>query len=379
MKSNAVCTFRGATANGSPSDSESPRLLSFSFGIPATDGIPFQAFRKANSKKRKLLLETEMSGIKFKGSNFGVDNPGNDFTEFSIGVYDEKAGVMELHRAGHVFAMEQRRDEDAHVPESLSAASMTAMERRQSLTDAFGSKKKKRAMKAAESNIISSQNIVAADTISNILTESVAVSARKSDPAGEEEGASVLSAMDQHRQMMLPHFDATASSLRAAYPLSGGLVPQHILPLLQEWTDRVCQGMQGGGCAEDWRCYFAEDPLCPQTVSELFDQNVSHLSGKEFKKSIGFLILCDAMIRLAMALSESTKPVLKESVEQLLMSPPAPLLRHLADNFAVFKKSFGKSSFASTKPLIDKLLMHTMVLILHLNGGIIRLAAFTKV
>lgn len=140
MKANAVCTFRPPTTTGPPC--ESPRLLSFSFGVPTTDSIPFRSCQKVNSKKRKQLLEAEFSGIKFQGSNFGADNLGNDFTGFSIGVYDERAGVMEVHTAGHVFAMEQRADEDAQVPESLSAASMTAMERRQSLTDAFGSKKK---------------------------------------------------------------------------------------------------------------------------------------------------------------------------------------------------------------------------------------------
>lgn len=219
---------------------------------------------------------------------------------------------------------------------------------------------------------------MAADTISSILTDSVTVSNRKSNQAVQRDGASVLSAMEQHRQVMLPPFDATAVTLGEAYPLIGGLVPQHVLPLLHEWADMICLGMQGGGCTENWSCRFMEDPQCPQTVSELFDRNVAPLNGVEFKKSIGFLLLCDAMIRLAVVLSENSKPILKDTVELLLMTPPSPLLRHLADNFAVFKKSFGKSSLASTKSLIDKLLMYTMVLILHLNGGTINLSMFTK-
>jgi hypothetical protein len=349
MKSSTHFSFRAAAEDEESGDE--PRLLSFPFGVPAASSIPLQAFEKSTNKKRKYKLESEFSGIKFQGCNFGVHNVGNDLTSFSIGVYDEKTGVMELHSVGHTFAMEQQVDENAEVPAALSAASMTAMERRQSLTDTFGSKKKKRALKAAESNIISSQNIVAADTISGMLMESVAEKDR--DLASQrDDGSAPQTAMEQHRQMMLPPFVATATSLKEAYPLSGGLVPRHVMSMLHEWVENCCGEMSGGGCADDWRSRFTKDPLCPKTVLDIFDESVAHHSDKKFKKYMASLMMCDAMIRLAVALTESSKPVLKETAEQLLKSPPAQLLRHLTDSFAVFKKSFGKGAFVSTKSLM---------------------------
>jgi hypothetical protein len=295
-------------------------------------------------------------------------------------VYDEGTGVVELHCVGHAFTMEQQGQEDDEVPAALSAASMTAMERRQSLTDTFGSKKKKRALRAAESNIISSQNIVAADTISEILTESIIGNDRKTAASSQlEADASSLpkSAMDQHREMMLPPFDASATVLKEAYPLVGGLVPRHVVRMLEEWVDSASSQMSGGGSAGDWQQRLDQDSYC-QTVQDIFDLNISQLKDKKFKKGLGSLLLCDIMVRLAFQLSESSKPIVKETLEEKLSTPPPQLLRHLTDSFAVFKKSFGKSSFVSTKSLIDKLLMHIMVLILHLNDGVINLAVFTK-
>jgi hypothetical protein len=358
MKSNTIVSFRAATANNSKGtgNEDPPTLLSFPFGVPqSSDEIQLQAFEKNTSKKRKYILESDSAaGVNFQGSNYGVNNMSNDCTGFSIGVYDEGTGVVELHCVGHAFTMEQQGQEDDEVPAALSAASMTAMERRQSLTDTFGSKKKKRALRAAESNIISSQNIVAADTISEILTESIIGNDRKTAASSQlEADASSLpkSAMDQHREMMLPPFDASATVLKEAYPLVGGLVPRHVVRMLEEWVDSASSQMSGGGSAGDWQQRLDQDSYC-QTVQDIFDLNISQLKDKKFKKGLGSLLLCDIMVRLAFQLSESSKPIVKETLEEKLSTPPPQLLRHLTDSFAVFKKSFGKSSFVSTKSLM---------------------------
>lgn len=352
MKSNTVASFRAAhSSNSGTGHEEPPALLSFPFGVPqSSDEMQLQAFEKSTSKKRKFLLESNFAGVNFHGCNYGVNNPSNDFADFSIGVYDETTGVVELHYVGHAFTMQEQGREggDSEVPAALSAASLTAMERRQSLTDTFGSKKKKRALRAAESNIISSQNIVAADTISEMLTESLLESDRQtsisssSSVSHQVEGGAPKSAMTQHRETMLPPFDSSATALKDAYPLSGGLVPRHVMHILQEWVDR-----------EDSHKLFRQaNSLCSQTVLDIFDLNISQLKDNKLKKGLGLLLLLDTMIHLAVELSENSKPIVKETLEEKLSTPPPQLLRHLTDEFAVYKKSFGKGSFVSTKSLM---------------------------
>ena len=353
MKSNSVVSFRIAKSrHGLTGQDEPPTLLSFPFGVPhCSDGMQLQAFEKSTSKKRKFILESDCTGVKFEGCNYGVSNHSNDFSGFSIGVYNESTGNVELYSAGHAFTMQQQGDVDVNseVPSALSADSMTAMERRQSLTDTFGSKKKKRALRAAESNIISSQNIVAADTISEMLTESIIENDRQNAAAsscGELDPTATptapKSAMEQHRETMLPPFDASATALKYAYPLSGGLIPRHVMHLLQEWVE-----------TEDTTKLFRQDSSsCSQTVLDIFDLNISQLKEKKLSKGLGSLLLLDTMICLAVQLSETSKPIVKETLVEKLSSPPSLILRHLTDGFAVYKKSFGKGSFVSTKSLM---------------------------
>jgi ribosomal protein S8E len=370
MKTNTVVSFCDAnpgSVSGTGND-DAPILLSFPFGVlQSSDKIQLQAFEKATSKKRKFLLDSDFAGVNFQGCNYGVNNFSNDFAGFSVGVYDEVTGEMQLHRVGHAYAMEQVVEVEGLLSSSASTAStMTAMERRQSLTDTFGSKKKKRAMRAAESNIISSHNIVAADTISDMLTESLedqqreALSQQQNQFVSGNAGGN-KTAMDHHREMMLPTFDASATVLQEAYPLScaagagggaGGLLPRHLVPLLADWVDTLSSRSSSSSTTE-WQHRFSQDKSCPKLVQEMFEHNIAQLKDKKFKKAMSLLMLCSTMMRLAVALLEgNSKPIVKETLEEQLLSPPPALLRHLTDSFAVFKKSFGKQAFVSTKSLM---------------------------
>lgn len=345
--------------NGAGKESN-PALLSFPFGVPSSSSSVsrVQAFVK-RGKRRRILLEEERGGVRFQARDFGSSGDNRDLSCFLVGVLDECSGMLQVHRGGHVFCMEREEDEES----SILSTVMSSSQRRQSLTDTFGSKKKKRALRAAESNIISSENIIAADTISERLTDSVL----SNSPEEKEKSVSApgKSAMDIHRQTMLPTFDSSATVLKDAYPIgvAGGVAPHGIIEILQSWID------EKNAEEIDWPLKFGSDSSSLAIIKSTYNECVATAKDKKYKKKLTLLLLCDALIRMGIALSETQKPIDKDVLYETLWHPPAQLFRYMTDKFAVFRKKMGKNTFVSSKSLLDQLFMHAIILLLHLNGG----------
>ena len=329
------------------SSSDVSALVSFPGGVPQTcltSSMRLHAFGKSSGKKRKIVVDGDAAGIKFRGTC----NSSNDLGGISLGLLDEVTGILDLQPLDETFIMQQLTSCNDNPP-SFAATCLNTMERRQSVTDTFGSKKKKRAMRSAESNVISAQNIVASDTVSEMLTESMM---DNSSMHAEDSQSASKTAIMQHREIMLPPFDVYATDLDKAYPLVGGLIPSAMVHVLASWVDSRCNEMNSGDICGCWRSILSQHitSLTVHTIGN--NDNIRQVEdSKEMKKYVGNLLLCDVMIRLAVALLGTAKPISKDTLQEKISCPPA-LLRHLTDNFAVYKKSFGKGAFMSTKSLM---------------------------
>lgn len=143
-----------------------PKIVSFPQGVPENvEEMQINVAQKPSSKKVRTIVTSKANGIMYKGSDFG-DAVRLDGCKYAIGILDTKTNKMRLVSAHHIFGLEPQF-------ESLSApirqSTMTYGERKKSLTEEFGSSKKKRAMKAAASNVISAENIAGASALENAL------------------------------------------------------------------------------------------------------------------------------------------------------------------------------------------------------------------
>ena len=85
-----------------------------------------------------------------------------------MGVLDRRSGTMQLTAAEHIFVMKPQLVSKNDV---VRNSAMWNFDRKASLTEEFGSKKKKRAVRAAQSNIISSENISGATAVESAMSE----------------------------------------------------------------------------------------------------------------------------------------------------------------------------------------------------------------
>ena len=145
-----------------------PLLVSFPLGVPQDDCV-VSATKKESSKVCKRIVTTKgtSSSFQYKGSDFGDASTKKNCTGFAVGIRNKTTGKIEVVRADHVFVM---RPEDKTI-DIDARKSLTNMERRVSLTEEFGSSKKKRALKAAQGNLISSENIYGATAIEDKLSK----------------------------------------------------------------------------------------------------------------------------------------------------------------------------------------------------------------
>eukprot|EP01039_Chlorochromonas_danica_P010931 gene10931-12153_t len=159
-----------------------PCLVSFPQGLPIhEEELDVLAGRKGKEKKNEKVIVTAKSlstpGFQFKGTNFGDSSKVKNTVQFAIGVVDpSRPGVMTVVPADHVYVLRPHipRLEEAQelrsnkIMDRLNSA--TPSERRESLTNEFGSKKKKRALQAMKSNVISAENISAANELEALFT-----------------------------------------------------------------------------------------------------------------------------------------------------------------------------------------------------------------
>jgi hypothetical protein len=305
-----------------------------------------------------------MNGLKFEACDYGNHNPSYDLNRYAIGIYDEKKNSIVLQPVHHIFALNIVHANQNVIPEMKS--SLSNFDRKHDLTEAFGSKKKKRAMKQQESNTISSDNITGASAIHDAI--GVTLSAEM-NPDSVEEEVTVLDAATQalaaHRDLMLPTHNINGTNLSEAYPsktLYSG--PAH--HSLKEWVEKMATEVQEMSLTAPsstpplahWKAVFQQrgvPEICIELMETLYSQKVTSsvdtAGFKHFQKALGLVVFLSCLLKFCEALVSNSKekPVARDAIAALLGDAPVPLLRYLTDTFSIHKKMNGSHAFQATK------------------------------
>lgn len=299
-----------------------------------------------------------MNGLKFEGFDYGNHNPSYDLNSYAVGIYDEKRNSITLQPVHHIFAMNVIHANRDNIPQMNT--SLSNYDRKHDLTEAFGSKKKKRAMKQQESNTISSESITGASA----LHEAVGIVASNNsdnvdDPTSTMDAAS--QALAAHRELMLPVHNMNATTLAEAYPpkdLYSGAVHH----ALKEWIEKMANEVAGLADSTPplsrWKEVLhqrAIPEICLELIDSLYAAKVTSSGDtvglKAFQKSLRLIIYLSSMMRLCECLISNSKdrPVARDVITTFLGDAPVALLRYLTDSFSTHKKVNGVHSFQATK------------------------------
>lgn len=150
-----------------------PLLMSFPGGVPAfqLDEMDVVASRLIATKAgaAKTRVKVSLDNLLYEGNDFGDNAVKKDVYQYAIGVIrKDDDSRLHIYPAGHPYAL---RTKPKTFVSKTNHASMTNMERKESLTQEFGSKKKKSQVRAAKSNLISAENISGAKDLRSLVTD----------------------------------------------------------------------------------------------------------------------------------------------------------------------------------------------------------------
>jgi hypothetical protein len=352
-------TFRVSVAAEPEADAGGaafPRLLSFPQGVPIEHAnMELRASAKGSGKKRKVQVSSEFNGVTLLSESDSSSK--NDYYKFAVGVLDEATGVMTIHAADHAYVM---RPTVSGRQENVKVSTLSYEAKRQSLTDEFGSRKKKRALAAAQSNTISAENISGAAAVETEISTSIDNSADAAVFLNAAEQA-----LEQNRMQLLPAYDESATSLVDCYPIEK-LMPNEVTTAIGELYDGILANnsadtttskrelsdifmarFQGGdnvfiSLTEGYHAAFH-----PSLPSELKKSD-----RKAIKSKICQVLLLEYMLWMYREMAAKfNKVITHEELTAALEDAPAGVFRFLTDKFSTYKKFAGKASFAGSKAL----------------------------
>lgn len=324
-------------------ENDTPVLLSFPAGVPNdVSDSTLDLYRKKSGSRAKQTLTCDSEGGMYRGIDYGTVGASADAYTYAVGAYDQATHTMKIYPAHHPFAMSRLPAEDTS---SDAVSNMTAWERRNALTEEFGSRKRKRAAKAAESNIISIENISGAAVVEANMTDRVDASEKKPASAAQ-------TALKDQRLLLLPTYNEFATELPEAYPLDS-ILPEDIRNMIAEsYTEKFEQLASDEitlDSKESWIQHFL-----PQSsgnfVSSLVADNIVSTMTKH-KKSCKYracgLIYLDMLLSFYSAMSSSSTVKKDDLVSKF--SWPIGVLDHIAANYAISKTVRNQCMYQRSK------------------------------
>lgn len=231
-----------------------PLLISFPQGVPLfCDDLDLVLGERGKGKKRKLLVIGQSENALYRGSDCtdskdsngdnhaaaglnGINNTNS--CHYAIGIADEDSNELRLIPASHAFVMRPHL-QGANAPQAPSRLStMSNIDRRESLTEEFGSKKKKKAVQAKLSNTILSENISGARSIETVMSSLGGEFASTTDPSGGLVVDAAKDALEKQRREMLPFFNVNAKTPAEVFPMDK-LIPENIFTSLGKYYDKI--------------------------------------------------------------------------------------------------------------------------------------------
>lgn len=348
-------------------------LLSFPLGAPpGLADMRLTLRERGAGRKRRRKAEGLLGEVRFVGADHLLQGPGSgkrhaDLCHFAVGVLHDGADSMALHPVAHALVMQPCFAAQTQAEEALSYRDRVRMS-----TEAFGSKKKRKALKDADSNRISADNILGADQLERSLAE-----ARQ---AGEGEAllGEAVQAMESHRRAMLPAFDPSATTVGAAYP---ALVSASAIALLSRM---FCKEVLSPALGV---------PECvarlsaSKVVRALAEGAVLTHGGREeattgscapFNEDIAKVLVLHALVALHTQLQGTRKAPRAQVALHDCPAYPAAVLKKLVDDFVSVDGTGATAKYHLDPTDRHRLTMHAMVLALSVNNGSLDLAALAE-
>lgn len=350
-----------------------PVLVAFQGCLADDEEIQVNVSSKGVGKKRKRIVATNINGIVHSGTDFGDDSIKNDTYNFAVGILDEDSQIMKISPVGHAFVLKPQLKAKRPVARNSSETS-TYLERKQSLTEEFGSRKKKRALKAAQSNIILPENISGGAAVEQAMANQVVEDIAYDDSAIFTDAAD--QAIEENRLKLLPTFDATATTAEDVYPL-GGIIAETVMKALERFytmkaleppDTKKCDDFDVGDPVIDessaliadaeylrWANFFKRGRACHVILSRLRDIHLVKSSKRNAKilkeNTCHCLYLYFQMRFLQTVASDTNLPVSKVDVAAAMCDAPCEVVEHLEHTFGRYKKYRGQPAVVCSKDL----------------------------
>lgn len=310
--------------------SEGIPLLSFPQGTPqdVTD-MTLSVFQQGEGKKRKREVVGTLNQVRYQGKDYKQFSAKYDSCHYAIGVLDEENQVMNIYAASHPFIMQPVFEEK----KSELKEDATYAERLRASTEAFGSKKKKKALKSSDSNRISAENISGVESLGKSLKES------KELPPDHDSlvRTAAEEALEAHRRKMLPPFDSSAFTVEEAYPHSG-LIPTDLQTALMKYFETKVFSPKSGKLWRDHTWHIGCS--CPFTLQLATSLHASHGKlSEEYNKSAARILMLNALIEVFRQLDEVKFAGVrrKELIVVSTYSYPIKVVDFILSNFASTK------------------------------------------
>lgn len=363
--------------------SSSPKLVSFPVGVPPNvESMDLTVEEAGSKKKRKVHIIGEANGVQYFGADYDGGNEENKAAKlnmytYAVGILDEKRNEVTLHPESRIFPLRPYFARK-HTPVTNNSSDLSYNERKQSLAAQFGSAKKQRALRAAQSNIIMEENISGATTVSNLISSQI-----ESKIANDKDDSLLTAterAVDNSRATMLPAYNPDAATLEEVYPIES-LIPAPIMTLMEafhgQWlTQNVEEASNSveaempsffSSCSADTRNSLRAEL---NTWCSVFPQDTQRVAHKMFftliqtyvpkvklskgnkdriRSKVCHLLMLSFYIKFYLCFNKDQTATKEELQLAFGEEVPPEVLKFFTDSFTRFKKFNGLPAFTISK------------------------------
>jgi hypothetical protein len=334
---------------------------------------------ESNAKGAKSALESrKRQKMKFLlyDENMSYEGVEADETPFCIGVMDKSDGMVRVLNTSY-FIMKPKCLMTEQVNEELGINKQaTYSEKLDSLTAAFGSSKKRKAMQTKLKNKIDSETLESAvseaveESKKNLPSKRNSSDAQDGDVEEDEQTENENGQVEEFSILPVPNKDAKTPD--QVYNLF------NILSISKQDMDRYTLELASKfvAASTDTIRKWKETFLYPQYVCERLLILSTNKCGHQYKlikcKQLAFMAYLIAMFQLKSAQMRSKHPFKATEVPEIVAN-------RLLDQYTVVSASSGsKSSRSMPRRLKDKLTSHILILALNIDEFSTTLDTFQK-
>ncbi|CDK28053.1 unnamed protein product [Kuraishia capsulata CBS 1993] len=313
---------------------------SFFNGLTIPSDTSFQLYRNKQDAS-KLVLHGENEALDYDGST--KEDINNDYV---VGVYDPTSKSIEFYKSSMLVSTVSSKASKAKKIPDIKQANVRYATKRNALGEEFGTKKARKAILDQERNRIDSTSL---QSDSSFIYEKIATSTAHI-PTPEEVKSNLL------KDSPIPRFDEEATNVVDVYPLTS-VIPKKEWPAIR--VDEIIK---------------QDDPkvqiqLLAHQRSRYLQKKLEKFDSSTSKRKEKFQILY--YLSVLMGTYNNMRANSKENLRLKLQNPPEVILDSVIARFTVNRRGeFGKpkdKAFTIDPDHEDKLLLHILVLVLHLD------------